>query len=269
MKLTWLIDADQSFERSAEFQTLIRTRGYECRPVKFFPESKQPGDIVGAEHIPIDARVVFFGGPALMNHIQTNRRWKPGGWCTFANFCCETYYCYFGKYLLNEDYVMLPAAEAVRRSSQLFDQLAINGELFIRPAVGRKLFSGTCEYIDAFRSKLSNRLDPRTMVVISSPKTVVREWRLFVAHDDVITSSQYAVNGQLELRQGCPTDVLNFAETILSSVSWRPDPLFTMDFCESEGRIALVEINGFSCSNLYDADLNSIIDAVAEQARRS
>lgn len=269
MALTWLIDADQSSERSAEFQALIRSRGYECRPVKFFPETKPPGDIAGAEHLQIDARAVFFGGPALMDHIQTNRRWKPGGWCTFANFRCETYYCYFGKYLLNEDYVLLPAAEAVRRSSQLFDQLAVNGDVFIRPAVGRKLFVGTCVDIDDLRSTLSSRLDPRTMVVISSPKVVGREWRLFVAHNDVIASSQYADNGQVVRRPDCPSDVIHFAESILSDVAWRPDPLFSMDLCESGGRIFIVEINGFSCSNLYAADLNSIVDAVSETARRS
>ena len=133
MTFTWLIDADQSWERSADFQTLIRSRGYECRPVKFFPQTKSPGDIAGAEDLAIDARAVYFGGPALMDYIQTNRRWKPGGWCTFANFRCETYYCYFGRYLLNENYVLLPAAEAVRRSSRLFDELAVDGEVCLAP----------------------------------------------------------------------------------------------------------------------------------------
>lgn len=269
MKLTWLVDAEHGIERSAEFQTIVRSRGYECRPVKYFPGTKSPGDIAGAENLSIDARVVFFGGPALMDHIQATRRWKPGGWCTFANFRCETYYCYFGRFLLNESYVLLPAAEAVRRSSSVFDQLAVNGEVFIRPAVGRKLFDGACVDIDSLRSTLNNRIDPRTMVVISSPKPVEREWRLFVAHDDVIASSQYADSGRFEQRSGCPRDIMDFATSILREVAWRPDPLFSMDICESEGRVSLVEINGFSCSGLYAADLNAIVDAVEGAALRS
>ncbi len=63
-------------------------------------------------------------------------------------------------------------------------------------------------------------------MVISSPKSIGKEWRLFVAHDQVFASSQYADQGQVAKQSGCPGEVLDFAERILSEVSWRPDPLF-------------------------------------------
>ncbi len=154
MHPTWLIEVEQAGTRSAELQEILRTRGIEYRPVKFYPERKPPGDVIGAESIPIDARVVYFGGPALMEHIQRTRRWRPGGWCTFANFHCEVYYCYFGQYLLNEDYVLLPACEAVRQSQRIFARLAVKGEVFFRPAAGRKHFNGQKVDDDDFSNNL-------------------------------------------------------------------------------------------------------------------
>ena len=262
MSIIWLIDAEQDFERSEELQSAIRRHGFDCRAVKFFPESRAPGDIVGAEHIPLDARVVFFGGPALMHHIQLKRRWTPGGWCTFDNLHCAVYYCYFGKYLLNEQYTLLPAIEAARQALRIFDQYAADGKVFVRPAIARKVFNGSCFDIERFRSSLTQRIDPREQVVVSAPKPIGREWRVFVAHDKVITGSQYANLGRAERSSEFPDEVRAFAQNILKEQRWRPDPLFTLDICESSGQLAVVEINGFSCSNPYHADLDAIINAV-------
>jgi hypothetical protein len=39
-----------------------------------------------------------------------------------------------------------------------------------------------------------------------------------------------------------------FAKAMLAEVRWRPDPVFMLDIAESNGRLRLVELNGFSCS---------------------
>ena len=49
----------------------------------------------------------------------------------------------------------------------------------------------------------------------------------------------------------------------------RPDPLFMMDVCESDGRLWLVELNGFSCSWLYACDLQAVVAAVSNLAARN
>lgn len=267
MSMTWMIDAEQDLERSEEFHSAIRRHGYDYCAVKFFPEKRAPGDIVGAEHIPIDARVVFFGGPALMHHIQQKRRWTPGGWCTFENLHCAVYYCYFGEYLLNKQYVLLPAIEAARQALRIFDQYAVGGKVFMRPAVARKVFNGSCFDIQRFQASLTQRIDPREQVIISAPKPIGREWRVFIAHDRVIAGSQYADSGRAERSSDFPDEVRTYAENILREQHWRPDPLFTMDICESNGQPAMVEINGFSCSNFYQADLDAIIEAAIAKSQ--
>ena len=174
------------------------------------------------------------------------------------------YYTYFGEFLLNNRYTLLPAAEAIRQSNLLFEQFAVNGELFARPSVGRKLFTGRTFENDDFKETLSKIDDPRSLILISNPKKIDREWRLYVAHDSIVTFSQYAVNGERELKLECPSDVLNYGNKILKKTSWRPDPIFSMDLCESDGQIRLLELNGFSCSNLYACDLSAIIDTVID-----
>jgi hypothetical protein len=41
-----------------------------------------------------------------------------------------------------------------------------------------------------------------------------------------------------------------------------------LDVCESDGRLWLVELNGFSCSWLYQCDLGAVVAAAGELAER-
>ena len=84
----------------------------------------------------------------------------------------------------------------------------------------------------------------------------------------VIAASQYAVAGSKSVESGCPDEVKHFAETMLAEVRWRPDPIFMLDVCESEGRLRLVEISGFSCSWLYGCDLEAVVAVAGELAEK-
>ena len=55
---------------------------------------------------------------------------------------------------------------------------------------------------------------------------------------------------------------------MLGAVSWRPDPIFMIDVCESDGRFWLVELNGYSCSWLYQCDLAEVVGRARELAVR-
>ncbi len=90
-----------------------------------------------------------------------------------------------------------------------------------------------------------------TLVVVAAPRPIAIEWRLVVVEDRVIAASQYAEGGTRAIQPGSPDDVREFATTMLAEVRWRPDPIFMLDVCESEGRFWLVELNSFSCSWLY------------------
>src|SRR5262245_46703842 len=103
MRPVWLIEANVEGLSSEPLQTEVRRQGMICHVVKHLPLA-MPKDVAGAESLPMDACVIFRGSLPLMRHIQANRRWRPGGWCTFENLACSTYYAHFGPYLLNRDY---------------------------------------------------------------------------------------------------------------------------------------------------------------------
>ena len=88
-----------------------------------------------------------------------------------------------------------------------------------------------------------------------------------IAEDRVIAASQYCDRGRKALARGCPDEVVAFAEDALTEVSWRPDPIFMMDVCESRGALWLVELSAFSTSWLYQCDLALVVSTASDVAR--
>jgi hypothetical protein len=235
--------------------------------VKYLPTLPPPRDIGGAESLPMDSCVIFRGTLRLMRYIQSNRRWRPGGWCTFANLSCTAFHTHFGAFLLNRDYALLPCAEASRLTDRIFARYAKDDRVFVRPDAVDKGFAGLLADRIAFHKALSEvAFDPTTLVQVASPKTIHAEWRLIVANGLVIAGSQYRAGGQQKESADCPDEVVAFAAEVLGEVDWRPDLMFVMDVCDSEDGLRLVELNGFSCAAFYLADLPTVVKAASELA---
>jgi hypothetical protein len=218
---------------------------------------KGSAPIIAGQPLAPDACVIGYGTLPFARQIQLHHPWAPGVWCATASLDCVAYCAYFGKYLLNQHYAIVPGVEAVRQRDWLFSIFGSDDdEIFARPTSCHKLFVGRRISRESFASALApTRYDPATLVVIAAPKPIQREWRLAVSGDRVISGSQYAVRGQRAVSAGFPAEVGAFAEVMLSEVWWRPDPIFMVDVCESEERLRLVELNSFSGSWLYKCDL--------------
>lgn len=268
MDPTWLIESDVPGIESARLQAEVRRQGMTAHVVKWRAEAPAPRDLLGSESVPLDACVVLLATLPLMRHVQTHRRWLPGGWCSFDRLRCATYYAFFGPFLLNNTYSLIPGVEAIRQADRLFEVHGKDGRVFVRPDAVWKTFRGGPVSRAAFEGTLApTRFDPTALVLISEPRNVEREWRLIVAQGAVVAASQYFVRGDLNTAPGCPEDVRSFAERVLTAVPWQPDPLFMLDICESDGELRVVELNSFSCSGLYDCDLGPVVAAASESAR--
>jgi hypothetical protein len=267
MQPIWLIEANVAGLPSEALQEVIRRQGMTAYVVKPFLHAKYPGDILGAESVPRDACVLLTGTLTLMEYVQRQRRWTPGGWCNFANLACSIYYAYFGPHLLNRNYTLLPIVEAIRQRQRLFSTFGCDGQVFVRPDSVGKLFSGRVVDAESFEEVLAPHLNnPAEPVLVAEPQQIGREWRLFVAHGQVITGSQYRVNGTTNVAPGLPEDVEEFASRVLKQVPWRPDPLFVMDVCEALGGLRIVELNSFSCSGQCACDLDAYVKAASRFA---
>lgn len=267
---TWLIEAGVYGDEATPLLEEIHRQGLAGDFIPHQALKKGSIPVVGGRSLAPGACVIGYGTFPFARQIQIHHLWVPGAWCSAENLDCTRYFTYFGKFLLNQQYSIMTGVEAIRQCEGLFSVYGKHEEVFARPTSCHKLFVGRRVTRNAFLSALApTRYDPATQVVIAAPKQIAREWRVVVADDRVIAGSQYAVHGERAIDPDFPAEVMCFAETILSEVRWRPDPIFMLDLCESAGRLWLVELNSFSGSWLYRCNLSAVVSAASELAARS
>jgi hypothetical protein len=270
MKPVWLIEAGVYGEEADPLLAEIRRQSMQAEVVPHKSLQKGQSLSIRGQVLPEDACVIGYGTFPFARQIQLQHRWVPGAWANPENLDCKTYFAYFGKYLLNHQYAILPGVEAIRQQEWLFKMFGREDAVFVRPTGCHKLFTGRLVSKETFATGLApTRYDPATLVVVAAPKSIEREWRLIVLADRVIAGSQYAEGGKKALQPGYPEGVQGYVETMLREVPWRPDPVFMADVGEADGHLWLIELNGFSCSWLYQCDLNAVVSQVSEAAARA
>jgi hypothetical protein len=270
MRPVWLIEAGVYGAEADPLLAEIRRQGMAG---EFIPhQSPRQGAVptIGGKPLTPEACVIGYGTFPFARQIQVHHRWVPGAWCTPENLDGTVYFAHFGRFLLNQHYAIMPGVDAIRQRDWLFSVFGGGGSVFARPSGCHKLFVGRLVDRDSFAGALSPaRYDPATLVVAAAPRSILREWRLVVVRDRVIAASQYAKHATRAIVPGCPSEVRTFVDSMLSEVGWRPDPIFMLDVCESEGRLWLVELNGFSCSWLYQCDPSVVVAEASELASRA
>lgn len=268
MKVTWILQNGVFDENLLKLKLSLKEQGHKCVEVKYIPfnDKQYISDDLGS-----DGPVLFYGSlnlaKLIMRDLHSNA--LPGIFCNLNNMKCTSYYPYFGKWLINHDYTMLPFGEIDRLRPKLFDRFGVNEDIFIRPDSGFKTFSGSLlnqhESLNHFLA--GHTVFSNEIVVVSSPKQIIQEWRLVVCGEKIVASSQYHKNGLLDVDNNVPKTVLQIGQSILDSTDYRPEKCFVMDIGKTiNGGIGLVEINSFSCSGFYACDIDSIVKEASEQA---
>lgn len=273
MNIGWLIDGDLFPEYRDELVSAIRDQGHDAKLIHA-PSPPFRWDDVGAsyrETFPKDACVVAHGDIELMTRIHKEQRWMPGAFCTVENYFCSKYICWIGAYWVNHDYTMLPFEELTPRKEFLFDTFGKEGNIFVRPDSPLKLFTGQLASHDKFDADVEFMgfydFPPESLVVVSSPKTIVNEWRFVVAEREIVAGCKYSTSGELDYQPGYPDDALKLASTI-ATLDHEPDPVWIIDICDTaDGAYHLLEIGGFSFADLYACNKSDIVKAVSATAK--
>lgn len=267
MRPAWVIEAGVYGAEADPLLAEIHRRDMVAAAVPFRVLQKERDLVAGGRPLADDDCVLGYGTFPFARQIQLHRRWTPGAWCDPANLDCTTYFAHFGRFLLNQNYAIMPGAEAIRQAEWLYEVFSRDGRVFARPTGCNKTFTGRCILKEDFAPALGlTRYDTATLVVVARPQEISREWRLVVTGDRVLAASRYADQGSKSLAPGCPAGVRTFAESMLAEVRWRPDPIFMLDIAESAGRFWLVELNGFSCSWLYACDVEAVVAEASKLA---
>ncbi len=264
MNVKWLLESEVFVENLDPLRESIKNQGMEysvCRYVPF-EGSDQFLNLFDKNDC-----VVFYGSIQFAQQVKRCAPWIPGVYCNAPQFECLYYYPRFGDCLLNHDYVMLPFGELNRRKDFLLSTLSEDSCLFIRPSSGLKLFTGkvVCEETWDKDIDLLGFYDvtPESLVVVARPQTIIKEWRLVIIDGKVVAGSQYKPDLTKEDLQ----IVSEFAEQLLSKINYNPDPVWTLDVCQTKDQCYhVLEVGSFSCAGLYACDMSRIVEAVSKKA---
>jgi hypothetical protein len=107
-----------------------------------------------------------------------------------------------------------------------------------------------------------------SLVVVSSPKPILREWRLVVAAGQIVAGSKYREGDESVRQPGVDAGAIAFAQAVLAA-GYAPDPVWVMDICQTaDNEFHLLEIGGFSFAALYACDKDAVVRAVSAVAER-
>jgi len=185
-EIKWLIEDFASDNKLQDLADEVTRQGMECETIKYEPF--QSGSFNKFKQ---DDCVIVQSSINLALQLQKEKKWIPGAWLTADNYKCTTYYSYFGKYLFNDRYLILPRSEILRRLDWLFQEpFNTHDELFFRPDSGLKLFyAGLASHKDfnSFWKWVEEFTEPTSLIVVSTPKNILGEWRFICADHKIIT----------------------------------------------------------------------------------
>lgn len=269
----WLFEADPvDIDETQRMRAAVDELGLESKEIKTIQLFSGLGDLYPNNE---DACVFFFGSLQMARKILREKKWKPGAFLTLDNYRCQAYYPDMERFLFNTPYTILPLDRLLAVGNELERQYGGHGCLFIRPDSGFKTFTGQVFELDAIEADFHKLmgfydLSMPTLVLVSSPKNIEHEYRLFVVDDQVVAGTTYRKNRRLEVSPDVPDEVYAFARRVLSETTYRPDPAWVMDICEDcDDQLWVLEIGSISCCGIYGADARAIVKAMTGLLQRS
>ena len=263
-KVNWLIEQD-IYDRESELLAELQKQGYIYKQTKYLNFRSEAAH----QYFPPDDCVLFMGTLNLGRDVLRTA-WIPGAYMDEKHLRCSNYYTYFGQYLLNNKYFLLSLGELVRRKTEILSYFKSDGDLFVRPDSNMKSFRAGVFNLNILNTvqSLGSELkrNETTLVLVSGKRQIAKEWRFFVYKNQIITGSLYLV-GESRVDETIRGGYLeNYLSEVIKQVSWYPESVYTIDICESEGELYVLELGSFSCAGEYGCDLSAIVEFGAKAA---
>jgi hypothetical protein len=266
MKLKWLVEnfvGDNGYE---DLIAEIRNQGMECIVLDIRNHFELRQGLIEPNEC-----VVFQGSIQLFRKLKTELPAYPLGWMTDDNYLCSTYYPHFQKFLFNDKHVFTTVAGLKHNKWWFYHTFGKEAVIYVRPDVGDKSFSGKLLDLQDFDRFWDNAVlcnsKNEDLVVVSTPKNIVGEWRYIVTNQkEILGTSLYYYQGQRTYIPSAPEKATQLCKQILD-IGWYPDPIFTIDICEdSDQNYWLMELNSFTSAGTYAAPKAPIVKRVSEIA---
>jgi hypothetical protein len=264
----WFIEDIANDDSTKELIQAARDLGYDVKEA----DLANPCDEY-TDYFEQDSCVVAQTSIQSAERICKYTDWLPAIWDNVEQFSCKYYYQFFGDYLFNDKYIMLPLGEVERRLDDLYDWLGSYETIFIRPSSGRKTFTGQLferkHFHKDWHAVIGYGGQPTDLVVASTPKVILGEYRYVIGDRKIIASSQYSWDGKPN-RKEAPGHLNAFVDRVLADTTdYNPCSVWILDVCLDAGmKPYVLEVGAFSCSGLYACDKKKIVEGVSEIALR-
>ena len=105
-----------------------------------------------------------------------------------------------------------------------------------------------------------------TELMLSQPKDILKEWRIWVVGDEIVTASLYKEGRRVVYRSEIDADAKAFVGDL---VAMNPNyaPAYVIDVCRTHDGLFLLETNCLNAAGFYAADLQLLVSALEDLAR--
>lgn len=207
---------------------------------------------------------VMVYGTYGMWRLAKKKGWTPGSF-NLVNLTYAQHVERWGKNMLNSDAVFCTFTKAL-------DQVQQRGVCFIRPTVDSKFFAGMItdpEEFGVWHKKVvdlgeddGSGLRGSTEVMISEPKNIHSEYRVWVVDGVAVTASLYKRGGRPLFNPYVEADVFTFATQ--RAQEWAPARAYVMDIGRTGNGLFIIETNTINSAGLYCADVCKLVMAIED-----
>jgi len=261
--VNWLVQSNlinEDLSASIERACLKLKYNYIGAKIVPFAESMETGLYIETPIMTIRGPIIPYGSTTLIKMFDRSIMQKQGFFYNEKNLRTSMWVAKLGERMLNYDACVIPLYAAAK--------LKTSETWFMKPDNDLKDFTGSIvdhAGIEKFYKDVSGggyMFDETIQVVLSKPKNMGWEWRLFMVKDEVISGSSYRLKNSLNQTKPVPQNVINFAQETVKI--WRPSEVYVMDICETDEGLKIVEFNCFNASGFYRTDVEKVVSKVSE-----
>ncbi|WP_253261261.1 MULTISPECIES: ATP-grasp domain-containing protein [unclassified Roseobacter] len=100
-----------------------------------------------------------------------------------------------------------------------------------------------------------------TELMFTKPVRILKEWRLWVVNDEIVTYSLYKEGSRVVYRHELDEDALAFGEQLVNA-NPSYSPAYVVDICRTDDGLKMLETNCINAAGFYAAELHRLASAI-------
>lgn len=278
-KVTWIIDASIVENTLAEnLPQIVKDLGHTA--ITHYSGNKQFNhndvDVITENFMDEgNGPIIVYGCQMLAKAIR-QQPWYPGTYPTqwasnkFDLLNATSYMSSIPpELLLNSDYVFVPI-QRLLNNPKIYFKMFKHMSVFVKDDNAFKRFPATILHTGNMSDYLSfykdmEHIDNNNLIMLSSVKCVESEHRFVIVDKKIVSHSTYMQDSKISIFREVPQKAIDFVNENIDKINI-VDAAYVLDIAISNGKPKVLEINSFSCADLYACDIEAVVREVSYRA---